>query len=292
MKILKIFLIISLMVLVGCANQTGDDNGSSDGGSGVQTESSLDKALKYFDVAVDTSTKGIESLVFSSKENKYVGFKMWTKIEGENAATVEGYGIEEGDMLFLMNGYSETYLTKSKQVLTTFTDATPTDFEQKMADVLESVSLTIEDIKEAFEEAYDSGDYVGNVVGGITKYYNEVVVNDDSFVVTLKTINYALAKTYGEDILITFDVQNKTDRTVELKCGRFAIDNIDIDSQMYSMAQEVGPGELVDCELSLQIPNAYEDMTAIGDELEITLNIHDGQDLSLENDYDFAVTLK
>ncbi len=117
------------------------------------------------------------------------------------------------------------------------------------------------------------------------KEYNQVVTNDDLFEITLTTVEFIEDDIFWDSIEITFEVLNKTDRTVEVQADEVSIDNRMIDFGIYSMSQEISAGKIADCVLTLTTYDEDEELPAMEDNLEMILNIFDWEDWEFEHNY-------
>ncbi|MFV0395026.1 MAG: hypothetical protein ACK5LC_11640 [Coprobacillaceae bacterium] len=135
-------------------NDTDNTVQSDDNKDVANTENYLQKVEQTMTVEIETATDG--SIYATAKDSNGNAFKYYGKLEGDAKTIATAIGAKEGDMAFSKDNESESYLVDSNIVIITYTDATAEQLQEHMNTVLDSMGLTLNDVKYALREKYES----------------------------------------------------------------------------------------------------------------------------------------
>ena len=80
---------------------------------------------------------------------------------------------------------------------------------------------------------------------------NQLIADDENIKATLVGIVEKKDDIWGNSIEVTFEVENKTDKTIEVQADEVSADNKMVDEALCSMSTEISPGKLADCVLTI-----------------------------------------
>src|SRR5690606_20529708 len=88
---------------------------------------------------------------------------------------------------------------------------------------------------------------------GFSKEFNQSIVDNENVRATLVKVERVRDEFFDEDkVLLTFEVENKQDFTIEVQAREVSADNKMVDESMLTMSQEVAAGKLADAVLTIQ----------------------------------------
>lgn len=118
---------------------------------------------------------------------------------------------------------------------------------------------------------------------------NQLIVDDENVKATLVSIVEKQDDIWGKSIEVTFEVENKTDTTIEVQAREVSADNKMVDDMLLSMSTEISPGKLADCVLTIEEYEGYTFPT-LEENLEMKLHIFSWDDSNFELEYPVNVT--
>ncbi|ARK32245.1 hypothetical protein [Halalkalibacter krulwichiae] len=126
--------------------------------------------------------------------------------------------------------------------------------------------------------------------GEFRKEFDEEVANTDNFRATLMSVEKVVDEDWDEEkILVTFEVENKMDETIEVQAREVSADGRMVDEALLFMSQEVSGGKLADAVLTIQ--NYDGDLPNIEDHIEMTLHVFSWDDYDFSEDHDVRIEL-
>lgn len=126
---------------------------------------------------------------------------------------------------------------------------------------------------------------------GSISYDKKIIDNDNVKVVLVDLVEFEDELFDERGYEITFEVENKTDKTLEVQARELSADGKMIDENLQSMSQEVASGKKADAVLT--ISNLFSDKEApvIEENIELILHIFDWEDYEFEEDIDVTIDL-
>lgn len=117
------------------------------------------------------------------------------------------------------------------------------------------------------------------------------IANDDSFKITLMNI-VLVEDTEFEDKYweVIYEIENKTDKDVEVQGGTVSADSKMVDEMLYGMSQEIAAGKKADAVLTIQNYDDPDKLPELKENFEMTLDIFDW-DYTIEKTYDVVVEM-
>jgi hypothetical protein len=106
----------------------------------------------------------------------------------------------------------------------------------------------------------------------------------------LTKVEKIVDKEWDEELYrVTYEVENKTDRTLTFQANEVSSDGKMIDEGMLTMSQDVAPGKKADAVLEIQ--NYEGPLPEIKNNLEMILRVYD-EDYVVEEDHRVSVDFK
>ncbi|GAA0289727.1 hypothetical protein GGQ92_002419 [Gracilibacillus halotolerans] len=127
--------------------------------------------------------------------------------------------------------------------------------------------------------------------GTETQDINQSIADDENVSITLLRIEKIEDDIFGNSIEVVFEVENKTDRTLEVQADSVSADGKMVDETILSMSQEVAPGKIADAKLSFMEFEGH-DFPALEQDLELTLNVFDWDDFDFSLDYPVSISFE
>lgn len=119
--------------------------------------------------------------------------------------------------------------------------------------------------------------------------FNEVIADNDNFKVTLLSVEHIVDQDWDEEKYeIKFEVENKTDETVEVQAREVSADDKMVDESMIFLSQEVSGGKVADAVLEIQNYNGDE-LPDMEENLEMILHIFSWDDMENEENFDVKI---
>ncbi|SIT73913.1 hypothetical protein [Edaphobacillus lindanitolerans] len=150
------------------------------------------------------------------------------------------------------------------------------------------------------QQAEESGDAAGakndskeEAKGDDTfsKEYNEVIADNENIKATLRKAEHIIDKEWDEEkFVVTFEVENKREDTLEFQANEVSADGKMIDDSMLSMSQEVSGGKRADAVLTIE--NYEGDLPSLEDNIEMLLHIFSWDDMDYSEDHAVTIDLK
>ncbi|MBU8906515.1 hypothetical protein [Desertibacillus haloalkaliphilus] len=126
--------------------------------------------------------------------------------------------------------------------------------------------------------------------GEFYQEFNEEIADTENIRATLMSVEKVVDETWDDErILVTFEVENKMEDTIEVQAREVSADNRMIDQSMLSMSQEVSGGKLADAVLTIQ--NYDGDLPDIEDNIEMILHIFSWDDYDFTEQHDVHIDL-
>lgn len=123
------------------------------------------------------------------------------------------------------------------------------------------------------------------------KELNQVIADTENVKATLIGIEKIVDKTWDEEkFVVTFEVENKREDTIEVQAREVSADGKMIDDSMLMMSTEVSGGKRADAELTIQ--NYDGDLPAIEENLEMILHIFSWDDYDFTEDHKVTIEMK
>ena len=123
------------------------------------------------------------------------------------------------------------------------------------------------------------------------KEFNEVIADTDNVKATLIGIEKVVDKTWDEEkYVVTFEVENKREDTIEVQAREVSADGKMIDDSMLMMSTEISGGKRADAELIIQ--NYDGDLPIIEENLEMILHIFSWDDYDFSEDHNVTIEMK
>lgn len=119
---------------------------------------------------------------------------------------------------------------------------------------------------------------------------NEEIVNDDNFRAVLVEIKKENDDIWGNSIKIKFELENKSEQTVEVQAREVSIDGKMVNESTSSMSQEISAGKTADGTLTI---NEFEDieLPKLEEELEMILHVFSWDDMDYRHDYPLKISI-
>lgn len=159
-----------------------------------------------------------------------------------------------------------------------------TEVEEKEANVATSTEVT----QEAATEEETTEETVTEEETD-TEEINQLIVDDENIKATLVSVVEKNDDIWGKSIEVTFEVENKTDKTIEIQADEVSADNKMVDDMLYTMSTEVSPGKLADCILKIEEYEGYT-FPKLEENLEMKLKVFSWDDYDFELKYPVNVT--
>jgi len=119
--------------------------------------------------------------------------------------------------------------------------------------------------------------------------FNEVIADNDNFKATLISVEHIVDQDWDEEKYeIKFEVENKTDKTVEVQAREVSIDGKMVDESMIFLSQEVSGGKIADAVLEIQSYSGDE-LPDMEENLEMILHIFSWDDMENEENFDVKI---
>ena len=123
------------------------------------------------------------------------------------------------------------------------------------------------------------------------KELNQVIADTENVKATLIGIEKIVDKTWDEEkFVVTFEVENKREDTIEVQAREVSADGKMIDDSMLMMSTEISGGKRADAELTIQ--NYDGDLPAIEENLEMILHIFSWDDYDFAEDHKVTIEMK
>lgn len=122
--------------------------------------------------------------------------------------------------------------------------------------------------------------------------YNQIVVDDDIIKIELLNIESKYDEFLDENqVLVNFEVENKTDRKIDFQASGISIGDYMVDEAVYYMSQEINPQKKAKAVLTFTDMGGEERPDFVG-AFEGTLHVVDFQDFSFNQEYPFSIDLE
>jgi hypothetical protein len=119
---------------------------------------------------------------------------------------------------------------------------------------------------------------------------NKEIVNNANMAAKLTKVEKIVDKEWDEELYrVTYEVENKTDKTLTFQANEVSSDGKMIDEGMLTMSQDVAPGKKADAVLEIQ--NYEGPLPEIKNNLEMILRVYD-EDYVVEEDHRVSVDFK
>lgn len=122
-----------------------------------------------------------------------------------------------------------------------------------------------------------------------TEEVNQLIIDDKNIKATLVSIVEETDDIWGKSINVTFEVENKTAKTITVQAREISADNKMVDTALYSMSTDISPGKLADCVLKIKEREGYT-FPKLEENLEMKLHIFSWDDYDFKLDYPVNVT--
>ncbi len=118
---------------------------------------------------------------------------------------------------------------------------------------------------------------------------NKEIVNDDKFRAVLLSVKKEKDSIFGDQIVVKFELENKTDQTIEVQAREVSADGKMVDDGALTMSQEISPGKIADGKLKMMSFDDYE-LPELKENLELILHVFSWDDMDFALDYPVEVT--
>ena len=118
---------------------------------------------------------------------------------------------------------------------------------------------------------------------------NEVVVDNESYKITLLNILKKSDEIWGNQINVVFEVENKMDKTIGVQARSVSADGYMVDETIYSMSQEVVGGKKAKAILTINDFDGY-DFPELNSDFEMSLHVFDYDTFDVIEDHEVKVT--
>lgn len=118
-----------------------------------------------------------------------------------------------------------------------------------------------------------------------------IIADDDDFYIEFKEIKEKDDSYTGKSYEIIFEVENKSDMSVEVQARSLSIDGMMVDDAVIIMSQEVAPGKKAKAVLELIDYSGEEDVPELVGDLEMDLHIFSWDDFDYGVDYPVVINL-
>lgn len=118
-----------------------------------------------------------------------------------------------------------------------------------------------------------------------------IIADDDDFYIEFKEIKEKDDSYTGKSYEIIFEVENKSDMSVEVQARSLSIDGMMVDDAVIIMSQEVAPGKKAKAVLKLIDYSGEEEVPELVGDLEMDLHIFSWDDFDYGVDYPVVINL-
>lgn len=118
-----------------------------------------------------------------------------------------------------------------------------------------------------------------------------IIADDDDFYIEFKEIKEKDDSYTGKSYEIIFEVENKSDMSVEVQARSLSIDGMMVDNAVIIMSQEVAPGKKAKAVLELIDYSGEEEVPELVGDLEMDLHIFSWDDFNYGVDYPVVINL-
>lgn len=118
-----------------------------------------------------------------------------------------------------------------------------------------------------------------------------IIADDDDFYIEFKEIKEKDDSYTGKSYEIIFEVENKSDMSVEVQARSLSIDGMMVDNAVIIMSQEVAPGKKAKAVLELIDYSGEEEVPELVGDLEMDLHFFSWDDFDYGVDYPVVINL-
>ena len=118
------------------------------------------------------------------------------------------------------------------------------------------------------------------------KDYNQEVVNNEKITATIIDV-----KKEEEVFQVTFEIENKSDKTIIVQSREVSADGKMIDDSMIFMSEEVSGGKKADAVLKIQNYDEEKEFPTIEENMELLLFVVNDDDLTSYEEYPVTIEL-
>lgn len=118
---------------------------------------------------------------------------------------------------------------------------------------------------------------------------NQVIVDNDSYKVTLLEILKKTDEIFGDSIEVVYEVENHLDKTITLQARDVSADGYMVDETLLSMSQDVVGGKKAKAVLSIHDFEGY-DFPELEEDIEMVLHIFDAESWDTIEDHEVKVS--
>lgn len=158
-------------------------------------------------------------------------------------------------------------------------------------DTEEKVVQNVESGESEETEGTDSADSDVDSENAEDRTFNEVIVDNENIKATLLSVVEEKDDIWGDSIVITFEVENKRDTTIEVQAREVSADGKMIDESFIIMSTEVASGKLADAKLKIQ-PLGDEELPDIEENIELKLHFFSWDDYDYSEDHPVLIEFK
>lgn len=166
-------------------------------------------------------------------------------------------------------------------IFTACGDSETTDKPVKDVETAES-----EETSQDSETASEEND--GSEEEALNQTYDEVIVDNENVKISLKSVVEEKDDIFGDSVVITFEVENKRDDTIEVQAREVSADGKMVDESLVIMSTEVASGKLADAKLTIQAMGDQE-LPPMEDNIELKLHIFSWDDYDYSEDHPVVI---
>lgn len=152
-----------------------------------------------------------------------------------------------------------------------------------------NVTSSNEDQSEQNSDDEDKNATNGEEQNSESNTYDEVLLDDDVAVVTLKSIETVKDDIFGDEHKIKLEIENKSDKTIVVQSDEVSIDGLMVDD-MVAFSETVAGGKKANG--SLDIMSLDEDLPELDENLEFILIVLDDETFDRISEIDVNIDLK
>lgn len=124
-----------------------------------------------------------------------------------------------------------------------------------------------------------------------SKDINQVVVDNEQYKATLLNIVKKSDDTWGNEINVTFEIENKTDLLITAQANNVSADGYMVDETILSMSQDVAAGKKAKAVLTISEFEGY-DFPELKNDFEMVLNVFNGDTFDTLGEHDVKVSVQ
>ncbi|MCR8969605.1 hypothetical protein [Facklamia sp. 7083-14-GEN3] len=150
---------------------------------------------------------------------------------------------------------------------------------------IEELRIEIKDLK---EELKDKLDELKELTGEDEEF---IITDDKDFFIKYVEVNEKDDENFGDYYEFVFEVENKTDKTMNVMAEDVTIDDDLVDEKMVFLSEEIESGSKGEIILKIQSLEEDEEVPELDDDLEMTLKLVNEEDPDLNIDYPVSIDL-